>query len=175
MLRKARKYSTQYRVNPILIRADASCLPVQSAKVDLVYSTAVLIHVPKQKVRDVIHEIARLLKRGGSTVLEESFVGWLNADGLQTKVITGLLSSCLKPAWVRTYTYQEIHRLFTNGVDFTAVDIRAEGYTVLPKGFLTYTFPKFIKVPFNSVNESISSRCRLKNLFVSGWSVRGQK
>jgi ubiquinone/menaquinone biosynthesis C-methylase UbiE len=175
MLKKARKYSAQYGVKPILIRADISSLPLESAKVDFIYSAGVLIHLPKQKVEAVIGEMARLLKPGGSVVLENSFLGWLNPDGLQTKIATALLSKWLKPAWVRTYTYQEIHQLFTTGVDFSFLDVRPDAYKVLPKGFLKYSFPQLIKAFVHSFNRNVSSRLSFNNLFVSRWTVKAQK
>lgn len=175
MLKKAREYCARYGVNPTLIRADVSALPLRSARVDFIYSAGVLIHMPKHKVEMVIGEMDRVLKAGGSAVLENSFLGWLNPDGLQTKIATGLLSKWLRPAWVRTYKYQEIQQLFTSGVDFWALDVRPDGYKLLPKGFLKYSFPQIIKGPVNSFNHSMSSRCSFKNLFVSGWTVKAQK
>jgi len=175
MLKKARKYCAQHGVKPVLVRADISSLPIRSAIVDLIYSAGVLIHLPKQKVEAVVREMDRTLKVGGSAVLENSFLGWLNLDGVQTRIITGLFSKWLRPAWVRTYTHQEVHRLFVSRADFSFVDIQADGYRVLPKRFLNYSFPQVIKGPVNSLNQNLSSKCSFKNLFVSGWTVRVQK
>jgi ubiquinone/menaquinone biosynthesis C-methylase UbiE len=107
MLRQAREYACQYGINPILVRGDICTLPLKSSMVEFVYSSGVLFHIERGKVREVVREVARVLRKEGTVVFERSFPGWLNPDGFQTRVITGLFSNILSPAWVRTYSYQQ--------------------------------------------------------------------
>jgi ubiquinone/menaquinone biosynthesis C-methylase UbiE len=175
MLKKTREYARHYNVNPILIRGDISILPLQSSIVDIIYSSAVLFHIEKSNVREIICEVARVLNQEGKVVFERSFPGRLNPDGLQTRVITGLFSSILSPAWVRIYSYQEVRSIFTAGQYFSSLDIQPEGYRILPKTFFKYSFPKSAKEAINSINESVSRIFHFKNLFSSGWLIEAKK
>jgi ubiquinone/menaquinone biosynthesis C-methylase UbiE len=175
MIDKSREYSKEYHVNPVLIRADISILPLQRETIDIVYSSAVLLHLSKEVVVNIIREIERVLKDGGTAIFENSFVGWINPDGLQTKMITKMLSKWLEPTWVRTYSYREVHRLFTQIGKFRKVEIAPENYKILPKVFLTYSLPEPVKKWVNMSNEWFSQRISFKDLFVAGWSVKIQK
>lgn len=137
MLRKAAEYAQRYGVEVVLLRADITSLPLSDSAVDSMYLSGVLIHLPKDKVAAVVREVARALRPGGCCTLEVSFLGWLNPAGLQTKIVTSLLSSRLRPAWVRTYTHREVIRLIERAARFGRVDLRPEGYVVLPKTSLS--------------------------------------
>jgi ubiquinone/menaquinone biosynthesis C-methylase UbiE len=175
MLKKTREYARYYNVNPILIRGDISILPLQSSIVDVIYSSGVLFHIQKSNIPEIVSEVARVLKKEGTVVFERSFPGWLNPDGFQTRVITGIFSNILSPAWVRTYSYQEVRSIFTAGEYFTCLDIHPEGYKILPKAFFKYSLPRRTKEIINSINESVSRILHFKNLFVAGWSIEGRK
>jgi ubiquinone/menaquinone biosynthesis C-methylase UbiE len=175
MLKKTREYASQYNVHPMLIRGNIGTLPLQSAMIDSIYSSAVLFHIQKNSVYEIIREVARVLKKEGMVVFERSFPGWLNPDGFQTKIITSLFSSLLSPAWVRTYSYREVCSILTSGKHFSSLHIQPENYKILPKAFFKYALPICARETINSMNESVSRILHFKNLFVSGWSVAGTK
>ena len=75
MLAKAKGYATELGVNPRLMRASIDKLPLDPESVDFVYSSAVLLHLPKPVVRLALREAVRVLRPGGVALFESSFPG----------------------------------------------------------------------------------------------------
>jgi arsenite methyltransferase len=173
MLQKARKQSEAHGVNPTLLRADIAQLPLASNCTDFVYSSAVLLHLPKRTVQSVIREVKRILRPSGVAVFESSFPGSMNLEGLQTLVITRLLSKWLSPAWVRTYRFVELQRLFAH--EFSRSYHYPEGYILLPRSILQIPLPSFLQSWARGMNRAVSKRLRFREVLVAGWAIRAQK
>jgi ubiquinone/menaquinone biosynthesis C-methylase UbiE len=173
MLRKARQHSQAHGLDPILLRADIAQLPLVSNSTDFVYSSAVLLHLPKTTVRSIIREVKRILRPSGIAVFESSFPGWMNLEGLQTLLITRLLSKWLSPAWVRTYRFVELQGLFAH--EFSRSSYYPEGYTLLPRSILQLPLPSFLQRLARSTNQAASRHLRFREFLVAGWAIRAQK
>jgi ubiquinone/menaquinone biosynthesis C-methylase UbiE len=171
MLAKARSYSEAHSVSPVLLRAGVDRLPLVDQSVDVVYSNAVLLHVPKPTAAAAIAEVARVLKPGGVALFESTFVGWLNPDGIQHKLITSLGSRRLRPAWVRTYRYGELRAMIQAAASFSAVEIAPDSYAVAPTSLFKLQSKRW-KLRAARINASASRRLGLKSAFVKRWSVR---
>jgi SAM-dependent methyltransferase len=173
MLSKARRYATQYDAHPLLLRAAIDTLPLQADSVDVVYSSGVLLHLPKATARRALREVARVLKVGGTGVFERTFVGWLDPDGIQTKLVTSLAGRWLRPAWVRTYRYGELRSLLAESGDFSAVEITPESHKVVPTSLFHLNVPW--KRYAQRLNAKASSRLESKRAFVTSWYVKVTK
>jgi SAM-dependent methyltransferase len=174
MLSKARRYAMSYDAHPLLLRAAIDTLPLQADSVDIVYSSGVLLHVPKATARGAMREVARVLKVGGTGVFERTFVGWLDPDGIQTKLVTSLAGRWLRPAWVRTYRYGELRSVLAELGDFSAVEIIPESHKVVPTSLFHLSVGPWKRCA-QRLNAKASNRLRLKRAFVTSWSVKVTK
>jgi SAM-dependent methyltransferase len=174
MLAKARRYSDVHSVSPLLLRASVDCLPLASDSIDVVYSSAVLLHLPKETAKRALGEVARVLRPGGRGFFESTFVGWLNPDGIQHRLITSLASTRLRPAWVRTYGYRELCSLLESSGPFSSIEVMPEAYAVVPTSFFKLQ-PSLWKAQAQRLNARASGRLRFKGAFVKRWSVRLMK
>ena len=170
MLGKARVYADQLGASVALARASIDALPLPAESVDVVYSSAVLLHLPTEMATRTMREAVRVLRPGGQAIFEDCLVGWLNPDGIQTKIVTTLGRRSLRTAWVRTYRRSEVEAMVRAAGPISSATIDVEGYRLLPKslGGLQLTPLK----PFIArVNERASRRLRFGSLLASGWSV----
>lgn len=171
MLRKARAYARQRGLGPALARASVDALPLRTESVDFAYSSVVFIHLPKEVVSQALRETVRVLKPGGVALFENSFHCWLNPEGAQTKLITGLGSRWLRAGWVRTYRHAEVERLLREVGPVRSVEIGPERYTVLPKALFKLQLSP-LKPVITRLNERASTRLRWRSMFVASWYVR---
>lgn len=171
MLEKARTYAQEHGVDPVLARASIDELPLRSDSVDFVYSSAVLLHLPEQMVRRTLQEVVRVLRPGGVALFESCFIGWLNPDGAQTKLISSLARGRLRVAFVRTYRRKDVERLVSAVGRLSDVKIEPEGYRVLPKEVARVSMGRF-KPAIARFNRRASERLRFKSFLVEGWSVQ---
>lgn len=171
MLSKARRYSEAHGVAPVLAHASVDRLPVMDESIDVVYSNAVLLHLPKPTAANTIGEVARVLKPGGVALFESSFVGWLNPDGVQHKVVTAIGSRRLRPAWVRTYRYRELRSLIASAAPFSGVEVAPASYAIAPTSLLKLKSRRW-KERAGRLNARASDRLGFKSLFVKRWTVR---
>jgi hypothetical protein len=117
-----------------------------------------------------LREALRVLRPSGVALFENSFIGWCNPEGIQTKLITTLGSRWLRPAWVRTYRRKEVESMIRQ-IGPRSFDIRPERYTVLPRGLFKLQFGP-VKPAIKRVNARASKRLHRENLLVGGWSVQ---
>jgi ubiquinone/menaquinone biosynthesis C-methylase UbiE len=171
MLSKARGYARERGLDPALARAGIDALPLRSESVDFVYSSSVFIHCPEEVTAAALRETLRVLRPTGVALFENSFLGWLNPEGIQTKLITTFGSRWLRPAWVRTYRRKELECLLRQTGPLRSIDVRPERYTILPRGVFKLQFGPF-KPAIKRANARASKRVHGGDLFVGGWSVR---
>jgi ubiquinone/menaquinone biosynthesis C-methylase UbiE len=171
MLSCARAHAREHDLRPALARGSIDSLPLRSGSVDFAYSCAVFIHLPKTTVRAALREVVRVLRPGGVALFENSFNGYLNPDGMQTKLITEVGSPWLRTAWVRTYRFREVELLLRRLGPLRSVEIGPERYTVLPTSLLKLPLTP-LKPAIKRVNERASRRLKQKSLFVTSWYVR---
>jgi SAM-dependent methyltransferase len=171
MLRKARGYARAHGVAPALARASIDSLPLCSESVDFVYSNSVLIHTPKKLTSDALRETYRVLKPGGVALFENSFLGWLNPEGIQTKIITTVGYRWLRSAWVRTYRRKELERLLGQVAPSHSLEVRPERYTVAPRSLFNLQLGP-LKRAIKRVNAHASRRLCWDEFLVGSWSVR---
>jgi SAM-dependent methyltransferase/uncharacterized protein YbaR (Trm112 family) len=69
-LAAATRVVRQLGVQADFVCSDAECLPLQHGAVDWVFSYSVLQHLDKTKVLRIFHEIARVLKPGGTCLIQ---------------------------------------------------------------------------------------------------------
>ncbi len=171
MLAKARAYAQELGAPVALARASVEALPLADESVDVVYSSAVLLHLPTEMAVRAMREALRVLRPGGEAVFEDCFVGWLNPDGIQTKIVTSLGSRSLRTAWVRTYRRTEVDQMIRSAGPVARAEVQVEGYRVLPKGLWRLQFTPF-KPRIARINERATRHLRFESLFAAGWSVR---
>ena len=69
--------------NPLFLKGDAKDLPLESNSVDYILCDQMLEHIPMMDVVQVLHEIRRVLKKGGKAIImvpdfEDAVKGWLS-------------------------------------------------------------------------------------------------
>jgi ubiquinone/menaquinone biosynthesis C-methylase UbiE len=171
MLGKARLYSNQMGLEPALARASVTTLPLAGASVDVVYSSAVMLHLPKSTVQAALREVHRVLRPGGTATFEACFLGWANPDGLQQRVITTVARRVLRTAFVRTYGRSELEALVASTGPWRSVEIAPEAYKVVPTVVGTWTIPA-VRSWLKRINAAASARLRTRAAFVTSWSVQ---
>lgn len=170
MLQKAREYATGLRVDPVLLRAGVDRLPLTDASVDIVYSSAVLLHMPKLMAAAAVHEAARVVRPGGRAVFEATFLAWMNPDGMQTRLMNRLARRWARTAWVRTSTLREVETLVGGAGDWSPISIVPESHKVLPTVIGPRPLPG-VKRYAKRFNARASEYLRTERLFVTSWCV----
>jgi 2-polyprenyl-3-methyl-5-hydroxy-6-metoxy-1,4-benzoquinol methylase len=105
--------------------SDAAHLPFRPASIDFVFSYSVLQHLEKQAVRDVLKGIARILRPGGTCVVQLP-----NTFGLMSvlrQARRGFRQAAPGTFEMRYWTRAEIGQAF-HGAGFGRVRFRAEGF-----------------------------------------------
>ncbi len=66
MLHRAKEHLEKHGHSPALLRGDGTSLPFKNGSFDMIYSLLVLQHISKENGRDVLKEVARVLKPDGA-------------------------------------------------------------------------------------------------------------
>lgn len=148
---------------PVLfLNADMHTLPLKDASVDVVLVSAVFLHNHKEVVKQAMAEIKRVVKPEGTVLIYSSFpraATFMGLQGLAYQALLNVIGRPYKNGPVRYYWRSEIMHLFDN---FTSVELKPVGYSVLPKSiiFLPKPIDKIWRVvvanPLNRVLELIT-------------------
>lgn len=140
MLAECARVARAMNLAPVLIRADLRDLPFADACVDVVNSTAVLQHIDRSNMADVLLEVRRILRAGGVAYFGDCFVNPVSVSGTQTWIVTQLLRYRRKRNWMRQYSLGQVRRIL-NGAGFTRYEIRPKNYMILPKNVFRWGVP----------------------------------
>jgi SAM-dependent methyltransferase len=124
-LAAAARVARQFRVEAVFACADAECLPLGPASVDVVFSYSVLQHLEKEKAVRVVREAARVLRPGGICLIQLP-----NANGLYNLTRqAGRGFRAAKPGTfeMRYWSRAEIRQALESA-GFTGVTMRADGF-----------------------------------------------
>jgi 2-polyprenyl-3-methyl-5-hydroxy-6-metoxy-1,4-benzoquinol methylase len=124
-LAAAARVARQFRVEAAFACADAECLPLASASVDVVFSYSVLQHLEKEKAARVIHEAARVLRPGGICLVQLP-----NANGLYNltrQAGRGFRAARPGTFEMRYWSSSEVCRTLESA-GLTGVTMRADGF-----------------------------------------------
>jgi ubiquinone/menaquinone biosynthesis C-methylase UbiE len=66
MLKLSKKHLEKNNHKPLLLRGDGTRLPFMDGSIDMVYSLLVLQHLSKENGKEVLKEVSRVLRKGGS-------------------------------------------------------------------------------------------------------------
>jgi ubiquinone/menaquinone biosynthesis C-methylase UbiE len=146
----------------LLVNADIHTIPLQSAAVDVVLVSGVLLHNHKDVVVRSIEEIHRVLKPGGTLLVYNAFpnaISLMGVQGLAQQALLNLLGKPFKNGPVRYYTKHEVGRLLG---DFVAVDILPVGYNLLLTSLIFLPGPldglyrRWVAAPLNAFFERLT-------------------
>jgi len=146
----------------LLVNADIHTLPINDSSVDVIVVSAVFLHNHKSIVEKAMMEIKRVVKPGGKVLIYSSFprsATFMGLQGLIYQALLNLLGKPFKNGPVRYYRRKQILHMFDN---FTEVELRPSGYSVLPKTLIFLPKPleivwrKGIANPINSLLEKIT-------------------
>ena len=162
---------------PVLfVNADIHTLPVKDAVIDTAIVCAVFLHNHKATVKTAMEELTRVVRPGGTVLVYSSFPRTITLMGLQGhlyQMLLNLLGKPYKNGPVRYYTGKEIRHLFK---DFTEVELRPHGFSVLPKTIIILPKPvekiwrRGLANPINTFLEIITP-ARLKPYFAVHYDV----
>jgi ubiquinone/menaquinone biosynthesis C-methylase UbiE/uncharacterized protein YbaR (Trm112 family) len=128
----------------IVAQANAEILPIESNVIDLVYSSGVLHHTPNTK--QALTEVVRVLKPGGRGVI--GLYSTFSPTFIVAKIV-GVIKSVfqfngkkwyeftetawqtedtLNNPWTRTYSKNDIKKIFSNFDDVCNLNIRSTGF-----------------------------------------------
>ncbi len=149
LLRRLQHFKAAYNFYPkadfTLICDSAENLPLADNSVDLILSNAVLMHIEKDKVRQALAEMARVLKPGGAFVLNNSFHNAYCPAHLMRNGLRLLLPAHKRSIYTKQYTRKEIDRaLQRSGLAAKAGSAQIETnppYLLLPQAIGSKALP----------------------------------
>lgn len=152
MLKYCAKYARQYGVKLKLINAALPILPFKKNSIDLVYSSSVLLHLPKKDIPVLLKEITRVLKPTGKFILEASFPNSFNLNGA-SNWFPSLLKSKISnktvvPGMPKHYSFSELRTIFDKST--LSYKICPTSYQLLPTSINRFSLP--FKETVNKVN-----------------------
>lgn len=136
------KNKFESKPSPILIHSKINDLPILDISICNSISAAVILHNPKNDVRDIIDEIYRITVSGGKAIMVSSFPNKFTLTGLQGIMYLTYLKIIGKSNTngpLRYYSKKEVVSLFSR---FSDVKIYKSGCGILPKSVLI--FPRFL-------------------------------
>lgn len=143
MLGHCAKYAKENKVKLILINASLPKLPFKDKSIDLIFSSSVLLHLPKEDIGLLFGEVKRVLKPHGKAIFESSFPNSLNLNGASnwfpSLVKSKLLNKPIIPGMPKHYTYWELKSFLNkSGLNYK---ITFSGYQIIPTSFNKITLP----------------------------------
>ncbi|MBD2666906.1 class I SAM-dependent methyltransferase [Richelia sinica FACHB-800] len=174
LLRRLIKFKQEYDFFPgaefNLICTSAEILPLADNSIDLVISNCVFMHIPDQQLRNLMAEIARIIKPGGMFVFNHSFHNKACPSHQIHNFIRRLNPVSRNPVYLKQYSAAEITEILNdagmkNKCPEYVVEPTAE-YAILPETI------KGIPVPFaKSFNRSLKPSQAQKENLAYGFSA----
>ncbi|MBW4594139.1 MAG: class I SAM-dependent methyltransferase [Brasilonema angustatum HA4187-MV1] len=173
LLRRLLKCKQEYDFFPgaefYIICASAELLPLEDNSVDLIISNCVFMHIPEAQIRNLLVEVSRVLKPGGTFVFNHSF----HNKSCPSHIIHNLvrrLNPKQNSVYLKQYSSAEIDAMLTN----SGMKGKCPQYTVEPTqeyAILPETI-KGIQIPFaNSINRSLKPSAAMKETLAYGYSA----
>lgn len=174
LLRRLLKFKQEYNFFPEaefnIICNSAETLPLPDNSIDLVISNCVFMHIAEPQLKQVLAEIARVLKPGGSFVFNHSFHNKACPAHLVHNWVRNLNVLGKNPVYLRQYSAQEISAMIAeSGISNKCPQYVVEPtqeYAILPGKI------KGIKVPFSGlVNGRLRPKEGMKEILAYGFSA----
>ncbi|MBW4624033.1 MAG: methyltransferase domain-containing protein [Brasilonema octagenarum HA4186-MV1] len=173
LLRRLLKCKQEYDFFPgaefYIICASAELLPLEDNSVDLIISNCVFMHIPEAQIRNLLVEVSRVLKPGGTFVFNHSF----HNKSCPSHIIHNLvrrLNPKQNSVYLKQYSSAEINAMLTtSGMKTKCPQYIVEPtqeYAILPETI------KGIQIPFaNSINRSLKPSAAMKETLAYGYSA----
>jgi arsenite methyltransferase len=174
LLRRLVKCKQEYDFFPgaefNIICNSAEILPLEENSIDLVISNCVFMHIPDAQVRNLLVEIARVLKPGGIFVFNHSFHNKSCPSHIIHNSVRNLNLFTKNPVYLKQHSASEIEEMLTaSGIAAKCSNYIVEPtqeYAILPETF------KGIPVPFaRKINRSIRPSDSMKQTLAYGYSA----
>lgn len=173
LLRRLLKCKQEYDFFPgaefYIICASAELLPLEDNSVDLIISNCVFMHIPEAQIRNLLVEVSRVLKPGGTFVFNHSF----HNKSCPSHIIHNLVrrfNPKQNSVYLKQYSSAEIDAMLTS----SGMKAKCPQYTVEPTqeyAILPETI-KGIRIPFaNLVNRSLKPSTAMKETLAYGYSA----
>ena len=163
MLGHCKTYARAQKVKLKLIYAALPKLPFKFKSIDLIFSSSVLLHLPKTDIPVLLEEIKRVLRSGGKAVFVSSFPNSLSINGASnwfpTIAKAKLLNKDIIPGMPKHYTYWELKRLLVNVGLKHKIDFA--GYQLIPTSINRFPLPA--KSVIEKFNHALEDKLKTKN------------
>jgi SAM-dependent methyltransferase len=174
LLRRLIKVKQEYDFFPgaefNLICTSAEILPLADNSIDLVISNCVFMHIPDAQLRNLMGEVARILKPGGMFVFNHSFHNKACPSHIVHNFIRNLNPLSKNPVYLKQYSGAEI----TEMLEVAGIRAKCPEYVVEPTTEYAI-FPETIKaipVPFaQAINRSLKPSDTQKEVLAYGFSA----
>lgn len=165
MLSHCAKYAKEKGVKLKLINASLPKLPFKNKSIDLIFSSSVLLHLPKTDIPTLLLEVKRVLKTNGKFYFESSFPNSLSFNGASNWFPALLKSKIfgreIIPGMPKHYTLNELRSLFSaSGLKYT---ILPQGYQLIPTAINRLKMP--LKAKINKINKLFENKYYRKYRF----------
>lgn len=115
MLGKCVFYANKENVKLFLVNTYLPKLPFKTGSLDVVYSSAVILHLDRDIVSSLFKEIERVIKPGGRVVLQGSFPNRLCANALSnwapSSIKARITGKNVAPGMPKYYSYWELLKI----------------------------------------------------------------
>ncbi|MEI2577486.1 class I SAM-dependent methyltransferase [Scytonema sp. PRP1] len=173
LLRRLLKCKQEYDFFPeaefFIICASAELLALEDNSVDLVISNCVFMHIPEAQIRNLLVEISRVLKPGGTFVFNHSFHN-KSCPSHKIHNLVRRLSPKQNSVYLKQYSASEIEAMLTA----SGMKEKCPQYTVEPTqeyAILPETI-KGIRIPFAKlINRSLKPSSAMKETLAYGYSA----
>lgn len=173
LLRRLLKCKQEYDFFPeaefYIICASAELLALEDNSVDLVISNCVFMHIPEAQIRNLLVEISRVLKPGGTFVFNHSFHN-KSCPSHRIHNLVRRLSPKQNSVYLKQYSGSEIEAMLTA----SGMKEKCPQYTVEPTqeyAILPETI-KGVKIPFAKlINRSLKPSSTMKETLAYGYSA----
>jgi arsenite methyltransferase len=174
LLRRLIKVKQEYNFFPDaefhLICTSAEILPFPDNSIDLVISNCVFMHIPDPQLRNLMAEVARVIKPGGMFVFNHSFHNKDCPSHLVHNFIRKLNPVSRNPVYLKQYSASEIGQILDNA----GIKTKCPQYVVEPTteyAILPETI-KGIPIPFaKAINRSLKPAESQKSKLAYGFSA----
>lgn len=174
LLRRLIKVKQEYDFFPgaefNIICNSAEILPLEDNSVDLVISNCVFMHIPDAQLRNLLAEIFRILKPGGSFVFNHSFHNKACPSHIIHNFIRNLNIFSRNPIYLKQYSAKEIAEMLNDA----GIKAKCPQYTVEPTteyAILPETI-KGIPLPFaKAFNRNLKPSDAWKETLAYGFSA----
>lgn len=171
MLQKFLSLAKEKNKKVFAIQGSVTALPLKSEQWDLVIMGSLLLHLPRNQVSLVLHEVRRVLAPKGRLYLYSNFMNSKSPLGLQTRFRERLhfIYPPRAPNWVRTYSFKQLRQLLA-GIGFSYFQIVPRYHHLIPKKIFSFNAP--FKNKITSFNKSFEKRCQKRKTEHPNWNDR---